>query len=55
MQMIDDDNYKIDLSLSQGQKLSLSGFPDYNQWWIDPDFFIRGDDGKLEFLPQSVS
>lgn len=53
MQMIDDDNYKIDLSLSQGQKLSLSGFPDYNQWWIDPDFFIRGDDGKLEFLPLS--
>ena len=53
MQMIDDDNYKVDLSLSQGQKLSLSGFPDYNQWWIDPDFFVRGDDGKLEFLPLS--
>ena len=51
MQMIDDDNYKVDLTLTQGQKLELSGFPNYDQWWIDPDFFVRGTDGKLEFLP----
>ncbi|WP_321333953.1 DUF5125 domain-containing protein [uncultured Bacteroides sp.] len=55
MQMVDDDNYKADMDLTQGEKLEISGISDYDQWWIDPDFFTRDADGKLEFLPVSGS
>lgn len=51
MEVIDNDNYRIDLTLAQGQKLAFEGVPDYDDWWIDPDFFKKEDNGELTFLP----
>lgn len=51
MKMIDNDNYEIDVTLKTGQMLEFAGVPDYNNWWIDADFFAKQDDGKLKFLP----
>lgn len=53
MELADSESFRIDLNLTKGQKLAFEGVPDYDNWWIDPDFFKKGDDGKLEFLPIS--
>ncbi|MBQ8502312.1 MAG: DUF5125 domain-containing protein [Bacteroides sp.] len=53
MEMIDDDNYSVDLSLAQGETLTIEGIPGLGEWWIDPDFFEKNDDGTLKFLPIS--
>lgn len=53
LQAINDDNSQIDLSLMQGQTLTLEGFPNIEEWWIDTDFFTKNDDGTLTFKPIS--
>lgn len=53
MELADSESFRIDLNLTKGQKLTFEGVPDYDNWWIDPDFFKKDDDGKLEFLPIS--
>lgn len=53
MELADSESFRIDLNLTKGQKLSFEGVPDYDNWWIDPDFFKKDDEGKLEFLPIS--
>lgn len=55
MEMIDDDNYKMDLALEAGQELVFSGIPNFEDWWIDPDFFKKKGDNTLSFLPISGS
>lgn len=47
----DDTHSQIDMNLSKGQNITLEGFPNINDWWIDPDFFSRNEDGSLTFLP----
>lgn len=51
MEVVDGDNYKIDLTLSTGQMIEITGIPNFDEWEIDPDFFAKGETGKLEFLP----
>lgn len=51
LEKVDNDNYKIDLVLKQGQSIAFDGVPDYEKWWIDPDYFKKLDDGTLQFLP----
>lgn len=46
---VDDTHSKVDMKLSNGQNIQPSGFPDFNDWWIDSDFFKREDDGSLTF------
>lgn len=49
MNMVDKDNYRIDMDLIQGEEISMDGLTD---WWVDPDFFLLKDD-KLTFIPIS--
>ncbi|MCC8188723.1 MAG: DUF5125 domain-containing protein [Bacteroides sp.] len=51
MEAVDADNYKIEKEFTQGQVISVEGNTDFDSWWIDPDFFTKGSDGKLTFLP----
>lgn len=51
MDMLDDNNYKADLSLTQGQTVAITGIPGFEEWWIDPDFFEANADGTFKFLP----
>ncbi|MDE6160431.1 MAG: DUF5125 domain-containing protein, partial [Muribaculaceae bacterium] len=39
----------IDMSLAQGAVITPAGFPDFDSWWIDPDWLTRNDDGTLTF------
>lgn len=49
LETIDANTSKVDLSLIKGQSLSVEGIPDFEDWWIDTDFFARNDDGTLTF------
>lgn len=46
---VDANNMKVETALEQGQTITFEGVPDYDQWWIDPDFFNVADDGTLTF------
>lgn len=48
-EQIDDTHLKLDLNLSKGDMLTPSGFPNYNDWWIDPDYLVKNEDGTLTF------
>ena len=50
MEMVDDDHYSIDLNLKQGDNITAD-IPNFDQYWIDPDFFEKNEDGSLKFLP----
>lgn len=39
----------VDLTLSKGNTLIPEGFPDWDEWWVSPDFFVRNNDGTLTF------
>lgn len=45
-----EDRYKRDLALKQGDEVRVEGIDDFNEWWIDPDFFTQDGD-KLTFKP----
>lgn len=51
MEMIDDNNFNLVKDLKQGEVIEFVGIPDFEEWWIDPDFFGQSEDGKLKFLP----
>ncbi len=51
MAMVNDDNYKVEKDFTQNQVIEVSGIADYDSWWIDADYFKKGADGKLTFLP----
>lgn len=55
LQYVDDNNYKLDMDLTQGQELEIEGIDNVGGWWIDPDFFTKEDDGKLKFVPVAGS
>lgn len=49
LEAIDDDKSQVDLSLLKGQAVAVEGIPNIEDWWIDPDFFTKNDDGSLSF------
>ncbi|HCC86661.1 MAG TPA: hypothetical protein DEQ06_08800 [Porphyromonadaceae bacterium] len=49
MSMVDKDNYRIDIDLTQGEEITIEGLTD---WWVDPDYFVAEGD-QLTFLPIS--
>ncbi|WP_289292647.1 DUF5125 domain-containing protein [Bacteroides sp. CG01] len=51
MDMVDANTYTMDLSLKTNDLLEITGVPDYDNWYIDPDYFSKEADGKLKFLP----
>ena len=54
MSLVDNDSYEIEMDLTQGQELSFFGFPEFESWWMDVDFFKSTDaSDKFKFLPIS--
>lgn len=53
MEVVDGSTLQADLSLTKGQVVSFEGVPDYDSWWIDPDFFTKEADGTLKFAAMS--
>ena len=50
---VDANTMKVETALTQGETITFEGVPDYENWWIDPDFFTQGEDGTLTFVPIS--
>ena len=50
---VDANTMKVETALTQGETITFEGVPDYENWWIDPDFFAQGEDGTLTFVPIS--
>jgi len=51
MSMLDKENFRIDMSLTQNQRLTVEGISDIADWWIDPDFFTKVSDNQFNFVP----
>jgi hypothetical protein len=51
MDMVDKQNFKIDLDLTAGQSLAVTGIDNLAGWWIDPDFLTKVSDGEYTFKP----
>src|SRR5690554_4551954 len=51
MQMLDKDNFEVNVDLTQGQEISIAGLEDLDEWWIDPDFFSQQEVGTYNFNP----
>ncbi len=51
MEVLDTDIYRLDQAFTQGQKITVTGIDNLDEWWIDPDFFEKQSDGSLKFLP----
>lgn len=49
LQAIDETTMSIDMSLAKGDLIVPAGFPNYNDWWINPDYFLKNEDGSLSF------
>jgi hypothetical protein len=46
---IDDDHFKGELELKNGEQLTFDGIDDVKNWWIDPDYFTQKSDGSINF------
>jgi len=53
MNMVDKENYQLDVDLTQGQELTVEGLENIADWWIDPDFFVKKGDGLYDFVPMT--
>ncbi|MFB5946475.1 DUF5125 domain-containing protein [Albibacterium profundi] len=53
MQRVDDEHFRLDASYAQDEELIIDGIEDLDNWWIDPDFIKKDDQGKFFFVPQS--
>lgn len=53
MNMVDKENYQIDVDLTQGQEITVAGLDNIADWWIDADFFTKKANGLYTFVPIS--
>ena len=49
LEAIDETSSSIDMNLSKGDILTPEGFPSFGDWWINPDYFVKNEDGSLTF------
>ena len=49
LEAIDETTSKVDLTLAKGDKITPDGFPEFGEWWINPDYFTKNEDGSLTF------
>lgn len=47
---LDDDSSFVDLNLAKGALLEFDGFPDFENWWLNPDFIQKNADGTYSFM-----
>lgn len=43
------DEYQVVNYFTNGQEIALTGFPKFDAWWIDPDYFELLPNGNLKF------
>lgn len=51
MEQVTDDVYQVDINnLAKGDPLNLEGFPNFEEWWLNPDYFEANSDGTYSFM-----
>lgn len=55
LESVDDNTARVDMTLASGQVITPEGFSSFGDWWIDPDWFSRNDDGSLTFTAMGGS
>lgn len=50
---LDDDQYFGNYDLKQGDKITVGGIDDFSEWWLDPTFVNKNEQGDIVFLPIS--
>ncbi|WP_167619797.1 DUF5121 domain-containing protein [Maribellus sediminis] len=53
MNMVDKENYQLDITLTQGEDISIEGLGNIAEWWIDADYLTKQEDGLYTFVPMS--
>ncbi|SHF83438.1 protein of unknown function [Mariniphaga anaerophila] len=51
MNMVDKENFELDVDLTQKQEIKIEGLDDIADWWIDADYFTEKETGLYEFVP----
>jgi hypothetical protein len=51
MSRVNNDNFAIDLDLTQGQEIVFEGLNDIANWWVDSDFLTRVSDNTFKLVP----
>ena len=50
-EQVSDDIYQVDITnLAKGDPLTFDGIPDFDQWWLNPDYFESNGDGTYAFM-----
>ena len=49
LEAIDETTSGVDMTLAKGDKIVPAGFPEFAEWWINPDYFTKNEDGSLTF------
>ncbi len=49
LEAIDETTSGVDMTLAKGDTIIPDGFPEYAEWWINPDYFTKNEDGSLTF------
>lgn len=51
LEQVDTDLFEVDLTnLAKGDPLTLEGFPNFDEWWLNPDYFEANPDGTFSFM-----
>lgn len=46
---IDENTLQLTVDLAQGENVKLEGIPNYDSWYIDPDYFTIDKQGNIKF------
>lgn len=51
LEQVSDDVYQIDIpNLAKGGLITFEGFSDFENWWLNRDYFQKNDDGTVSFM-----
>lgn len=46
-----DTTFQADINnLAKGDSLEFDGIADFDEWWLNPDYFSKGSDGSISFM-----
>lgn len=45
-----DTSSSVDLNLSKGDPITFDGFPNFEEWWLNPDYFQDNGNGTYSFM-----
>lgn len=44
---VNDNQYRADINLNKGDEIRIDGIENFDEWWIDPDYFTKDQSEKI--------